>query len=84
MMHRWEINSRALGGRARIDQIIHGTGGAVILSSLTTMVGFAGLLLGKHLGMVYLGAAMVIGIGCTLVASVVVLPALLILFNRAD
>jgi uncharacterized protein len=84
MMHRWEINSRVNGGRARVDEIIHGTGGAVILSSLTTMVGFAGLLLGVHLGMVQLGAAMVIGIGCTLVASVVVLPALLILFNRAD
>jgi uncharacterized protein len=84
MMHRWEINSRAHNGRARIDEVIEGTGGAVILSSLTTMVGFAGLLLGRHLGMVQLGGAMVLGIGCTLVASVVVLPALLLLFDRAD
>jgi predicted RND superfamily exporter protein len=84
MMHRWELSSRIHGGRGRIDEIIHGTGGAVIFSSLTTIVGFAGLLLGVHLGMVYLGAAMVIGIACTLVASVVVLPAILILFNRAD
>lgn len=84
MMHRLDINSRAHGGRARLDELIHGTGGAVIFSSLTTMVGFAGLLLGKHLGMVYLGGAMVVGIGCTLVASVLVLPALLILFDRAD
>ena len=84
MMHRWEINARAHGGRARVDDLIHGTGGAVILSSLTTMVGFAGLLLGRHLGMVQLGATMVVGVGCTLVASVIVLPALLMLFNRAD
>jgi predicted RND superfamily exporter protein len=84
MMHRWELSARAHGGRGRIDEIIHGTGGAVIFSSLTTIVGFAGLLLGRHLGMVHLGAAMVIGIACTLVASVVVLPAMLILFNRAD
>jgi predicted RND superfamily exporter protein len=84
MMHRWELNSRAHGGRARVDEMIHGTGGAVILSSLTTMVGFAGLLLGRHLGMVQLGATMVIGVGCTLVSSVIVLPALLMLFNRAD
>ena len=84
MMHRWEINSRAHGGRARVDEMIAGTGGAVVLSSLTTIVGFAGLLLGKHLGMVQLGLTMVIGIACTLVSSVVVLPALLILFNRAD
>jgi len=84
MMHRWEINSRAHGGRARIQEIIDGTGGAVILSSLTTMVGFAGLLFGQHLGMVQLGGAMVIGVGCTLVASVVMLPALLMLTGRAD
>lgn len=84
MMHRWEINSRAHGGRGRIDEIIHGTGGAVMLSSLTTMVGFAGLLFGQHLGMVQLGGAMVLGIGCTLISSVVVLPALLILLDQAD
>src|SRR5690606_8702539 len=34
MMHRWELNSRAHGGRGRIDEIIQGTGGAVVLSSL--------------------------------------------------
>lgn len=84
MMHRWNISARAHGGRARIDEMIQGTGGAVVLSSLTTMIGFAGLLFGRHLGMVQLGGAMVIGVGCTLVASVVVLPALLLLFNRAD
>lgn len=84
MVHRWELSSRIHGGRGRIDEIVHGTGGAVMLSALTTIVGFAGLLVGQHLGMVHLGAAMVIGISCTLVASVVVLPALLILFNRAE
>lgn len=84
MMHRWELNARTHGGRARIDEVIRGTGNAVLLSSLTTMVGFAGLLLGRHLGMVQLGATMVIGIGCTLVASVLVLPALLLLLDKAE
>ncbi|KIG18186.1 putative membrane protein [Enhygromyxa salina] len=84
MMHRWELNARTHGGRARIDEVIRGTGNAVVLSSLTTMVGFAGLLLGRHLGMVQLGATMVIGIGCTLVASVLVLPALLLLLDKAE
>ncbi|NVB41654.1 MMPL family transporter [Pseudenhygromyxa sp. WMMC2535] len=83
MMHRWEINSRSHHGRARLDEIIRGTGGAIVLSSLTTMVGFAGLLVGQHQGMVRLGGSMVIGIGCTLLASVVVLPALLVLLDRA-
>ncbi|PRP90561.1 putative membrane protein YdgH [Enhygromyxa salina] len=84
MMHRWEINARSHGGRARIDEVISGTGGAVVLSSLTTMVGFAGLLLGGHLGMVQLGATMVIAIGCTMIASVVVLPALLLVLDKAE
>ncbi|PRQ07057.1 MMPL family transporter [Enhygromyxa salina] len=84
MMHRWELNARTHGGRARLDEVIRGTGNAVVLSSLTTMVGFAGLLLGRHLGMVQLGATMVIGIGCTLVASVLMLPALLLLLDKAE
>jgi uncharacterized membrane protein YdfJ with MMPL/SSD domain len=84
MMHRWELNARTHGGRAKLDEMIRGTGGAVVLSSLTTMVGFAGLLLGQHLGMVQLGLTMVIGIGCSLVASVIVLPALLLLLDKAE
>lgn len=84
MMHRWELNARTHGGRARLDEVISGTGGAVVLSSLTTIVGFAGLLLGRHLGMVQLGATMVIGISCTLVASVLVLPAMLLLLDKAE
>lgn len=84
MMHRWEINASHHHGVAKLDEVIHGTGGAVVLSSLTTMVGFGGLLLGKHLGMVQLGGAMVIGIGCTLLSSVIVLPALLLVLDKAE
>lgn len=83
MMHRWELNTRH-HGKAKIDEVVRGTGGAVTLSSMTTMVGFAGLLVGRHLGMVQLGATMVIGIGCTLVSSVVVLPALLLALDEAE
>ncbi|EDM77386.1 putative rRNA methylase [Plesiocystis pacifica SIR-1] len=83
MMHRWEINATHNGGVARIREVVEGTGGAVLLSSLTTMVGFAGLLLGRHRGMMELGGTMVIGIACTLIASVVVLPALLVALDRA-
>lgn len=84
MMHRCDLNAKAHGGRARLEEVLRGTGGAVILSSITTIVGFAGLLLGRHLGMVQLGAAMVIGIGSTLIASLLVFPALLLLLDKAE
>ena len=84
MMHRAELNARTHRGRARIREVVDGTGGAVVLSSVTTMVGFAGLLLGSHLGMVSLGKAMVIGVGCTLLSSILVLPALLVLIDDAE
>lgn len=84
MIHRCDINARTHAGRAKLDEVLSGTGGAVVLSSLTTIVGFAGLLFGVHLGMVQLGAAMVIGVACTLVAGVLVLPALLVVLDEAE
>jgi predicted RND superfamily exporter protein len=84
MIHRCDINARTHGGRAKLDEVLNGTGGAIVLSSLTTIIGFAGLLLGRHLGMVQLGAAMVLGVGCTLIAGVLVLPALLVLLDEAE
>jgi predicted RND superfamily exporter protein len=47
------------------------------MGSLTTMVGFAGLLLSFHPGLKSIGQLAVIGIGATLVAALVFLPALL-------
>jgi hypothetical protein len=84
MMHRWELNAKTHNGKAKLAEVLHGTGGAVLLSSITTIVGFAGLLLGRHLGMVQLGGAMVLGISATLVASILVLPALLLLLDKAE
>lgn len=84
MIHRCDINARTHAGRAKLDEVLVGTGGAVMLSSLTTILGFAGLLFGVHLGMVQLGAAMVIGVACTLIAGVLVLPALLLVLDEAE
>ena len=84
MMHRCDINARTHSGKAKLDEVLSGTGSAIVLSSLTTIIGFAGLLLGGHLAMVQLGAAMVLGVGCTLIAGVLVLPALLILLDEAE
>jgi predicted RND superfamily exporter protein len=84
MIHRCDINARTHAGRAKLDEVLTGTGSAVVLSSLTTVIGFAGLLLGGHLGLVQLGGAMVIGVLCTLISGVLVLPALLLVLDEAE
>jgi predicted RND superfamily exporter protein len=53
------------------------TGPAILLSALTTIIGFATLLAASHRGVASLGLVMAVGVGANLVTSVVVLPALL-------
>lgn len=53
------------------------TGKAIIVSGLTTIAGFASLMLGKHQGIISLGYVMSIGVASCMVISVIMLPALL-------
>jgi predicted RND superfamily exporter protein len=82
MTHRWRQSADENGGVADLDEIVRGTGAAVILASLTTGSGFAALLISDYGGMKSLGLTMSLGIGCCLLASVVVLPALLKILGR--
>lgn len=69
--------------RPMLDTVVRGTGGAIGVAAMTTMVGFAALTLSPYGGMVSLGATMVLGIGACLVATLIVLPALLLVVGRA-
>jgi hypothetical protein len=62
------------------------TGVAVVLNTLTTMVGFAVLMLAAHRGLQSLGRMLSLGMGCCLFSSVVMLPAILTWMtqNRRD
>lgn len=53
------------------------TGLAVILSSLTTMIGFGSMMVANHYGVFSLGLVLTLGVFCCLVASITFLPALL-------
>jgi hypothetical protein len=64
-------------GPGSIMQVIRYTGEHVTMGSLTTMIGFGGLLLSFHPGLRSIGELAVVGIGMTLLAAVVFLPALL-------
>lgn len=66
-----------------IDDAIRGTGGAVTIAALTTVVGFAALIVSEYGAMRSLGLVMVIGIFACLLATIVALPALLLLVRRA-
>jgi predicted RND superfamily exporter protein len=78
VMHRYRLNphERPLG-------LTHGTGKGVTLTSLTTMAGFASMLVARHRGIQGLGLVMTIGIGLTLATCWTVLPAVLELRARS-
>jgi len=78
MMHRWRQSADAHGGVADLEDIIRGTGAAVLVASLTTATGFAALMLASYGGMKSLGLTMTLGITGSLLASLLVLPCLLV------
>ena len=84
LMHRAQGSAAAHGGVAKLDDLIRGTGGAVVLSALTTIASFAALMLGDYGGQSQFGLTMVIGITACLLASLIVLPALLAVLKRAE
>ncbi|WP_445664861.1 efflux RND transporter permease subunit [Fodinibius sp. AD559] len=64
-------------GKNRMWDVLSSTGQHVTVGSLTTMLGFSGLLFTNHPGLQSLGMMAVIGIGMTLVAALTFLPALI-------
>ena len=55
--------------------VLRSTGEHVTMGAVTTMIGFGGLLLSIHPGLQSIGALAIIGIGTTLLAAVIALPA---------
>lgn len=60
----------------------HSTAVAVFLDTITTMVGFAVLMLAEHRGLQTLGRSLTLGMACCLFSSAVILPAILVLLTR--
>jgi uncharacterized protein len=55
---------------------------SIMLTSLTTMVGFGSMMIAAHRGLHSLGAVLTIGVGASLFVSLVTLPAMLTIFSR--
>ena len=66
-------------GRYRMSR---STASAVLITSLTTMVGFGSLMIASHRGLQSLGRVLTIGVSCCLFTSLVMLPALLAWMTR--
>ena len=64
-------------GKNSMWQVLSSTGQHVTMGSVTTMLGFAGLLFTNHPGLQSIGVIAVLGIGMTLLTSVTFLPALI-------
>jgi predicted RND superfamily exporter protein len=58
------------------------TASAVLITSLTTMVGFGSLMIASHCGLQSLGRVLTIGVSCCLFSSLVMLPAILAWLTR--
>jgi predicted RND superfamily exporter protein len=63
-------------GPGSMRGVLRSTGEHIFVGALTTMIGFSGPLLSFHPGLRSIGVLAVIGIGTTLLAAIVFLPAL--------
>jgi predicted RND superfamily exporter protein len=73
IIHRWKLE-----GDLGMHVILRRTVRAILIASLTTMVGFGSLALASHRGMAGLGLLLLLGVGACLVTSTLVLPNLLL------
>ncbi|MDR0327310.1 MAG: MMPL family transporter [Planctomycetaceae bacterium] len=58
------------------------TATSILITSLTTGVGFGSMMIASHRGLQSLGRVLVIGMTCCFITSVVVLPAILSIYTR--
>jgi len=70
-------------GMAHLETLVQGTGTAVSVAALTNLIGFASLMAADYRAMQGLGFLLSLGIALSLLASVLVLPALLVVLGRA-
>ena len=73
---------RRSGGK--VDLLSSSTTRAILLSSLTTVASFGSLSFSPHPGMASMGRLLVVGVVCTLIANLFVLPALLVRWERRE
>jgi len=79
LLHRYKIE-----GFSRTPYVLRSTGKAILLTSLTTMVGFGSLMVAKYRGFISLGALLVLGVGACFITTVLFLPSIINLTLREN
>ncbi|MGR3220707.1 MAG: MMPL family transporter [Candidatus Anammoxibacter sp.] len=79
IVHRFRDD---IGSGNTISPVYKSTGKAVILSSLTTTIGFGSLMVASHRGIHSIGVLLTIGVLCCLAASLTILPAILEIMQK--
>ncbi|MBN1969103.1 MAG: MMPL family transporter [Candidatus Delongbacteria bacterium] len=69
-------------GKTSISKVIKSTGKAVLLTSITTMIGFGSLAITAHRGMASMGYVLTIGVLMCFFTSIFVLPAILNILKK--
>ncbi len=79
LVHRFRV-----GRDVSVVSLIAGsTGQAVVLFSLTTMIGFGSLMVAQYYGIFSMGLLLTLAVGSVLIASIVILPLLLYRTERS-
>ena len=71
-------------GSEKINRAFSHVGRAILLTSLTTMIGFGSIAFYTMEGMASFGRALFMGVGACFIATIFVLPAVLRLFTRKN
>jgi len=69
-------------GPGSLHFVLRRTGPAVAMATITTIVGYTGLIMASHPGLQSIGELAVVGLSATLVSALLVLPALLEVVDR--
>jgi uncharacterized protein len=77
MLHRYLIE-----GRHSIDKVTRFTGKAVLLTSLTTVIGFGSIAFSDHRGLASMGTVLAIGVMTCFITSAFLLPAIISLKDK--
>jgi len=75
ILHRWKMEKN-------LDIVYRSTGKAILLTSLTTMLGFGSLWFATYRGLGSMGIALFIGVGTCFLATLFIIPAILGMRDR--
>ena len=77
ILHRYHLE-----GKGSVPLILKYTGRAILLTSLTTMIGFGSMAFATMRGTASMGLVLVLGVGSCFLSSAFVLPALIAIYEK--